>query len=118
MMKKWILGLLLSSVTLTSFADTVENAKAAKKHLSKLLKDSKAISIGIGACDPYTGKITNNFQDFVYCVIAGSSNKEKMKELLVIFPLGTRIHGSYVVIRKTGTIRHQPRIGGGIRGHE
>ncbi len=116
---KLFIAIFMTFLSLASHADTLKNAKKAKAQLSYLLKNKNVSSIGIGACDAYTGEQkTNDFNDFVYCVVVGTYNEAQARTLSKSFPRGTKVHDTFVAVYVSGAMEPQPRIGGGTFSHD
>ena len=118
---KTLLRLSLIVSTLLTFAsssfaaalDTPDRAMALQDRLEKSLFAIHGVNgVGIGGCDPKTGKESVN-KSFVHCLDIMTETKDAYNYLLKKYPVGTKVDGVFISIQHIGVIRPQPRATAG-----
>lgn len=101
-MKQYILLMLLLIFSLNTFSKPLDSSKMADLVSSlivdRMIQEPGISGIEVTGCDPKTGKKINTNYDFVHCVQLYGDSDKAIKNLLSIYPIGTRIKGVHIII--------------------
>jgi hypothetical protein len=98
-----------------ALADTasMRAARDVKEQIQSLLFSMKGVNgVGITGCDSNGKQVVGGSED---CISIGTETAAAASALRTLLPSGTRVDGVFVVVKKIGTIRPQPRASAGNR---
>jgi hypothetical protein len=91
--------------------NSMEDVKTFKESIEEsLFRISGVNGVGIGGCDPATGKATNFRGDYVFCVTVFTETQEAAEHVNRVYPEGRLVNGIYVRAEAIGRIEAQPRV--------